>query len=63
MILTDIAEDRQYAFTVSEIVPYSIGLTAYMDIEEMRELFGESEDFVERAFHRKWEAVFGNDQE
>lgn len=44
MILTDIAEDRQYAFTVSEIVPYSIGLTAYMDIEEMRELFGESED-------------------
>ena len=44
MILTDIAEDRQYAFTVSEIVPYSVGLTAYMDIEEMRELFGESED-------------------
>lgn len=44
MILTDMADDRQYVFTVSDIVPYSIGLTAYMDIDEMRELFEVSGD-------------------
>ena len=38
------ADDRQYVFTVSDIVPYSIGLTAYMDIDEMRELFEVSGD-------------------
>ncbi len=44
-ILDDISEDRSYAFTVSDIVDYSIGLTAYMDIDEMRELFGEDDDY------------------
>jgi putative ABC transport system permease protein len=44
-IMDDTAEDIRYAFNVSEIVPYSIGLTAYMDIDSMRELFGESEDY------------------
>jgi ABC-type transport system, involved in lipoprotein release, permease component len=44
-ILDDTSEDIRYAFTVSDIVPYSIGLTAYMDIDEMRELFGESDDY------------------
>ena len=44
-ILDDTAEDIRYAFNVSEIVPYSIGLTAYMDIDSMRELFGENEAY------------------
>lgn len=44
-VLNDNSEDISYAFTVSEIVPYSIGLTAYMDIDEMRELFGEDDDY------------------
>jgi putative ABC transport system permease protein len=44
-ILDDISEDRSYVFTVSDIVDYSIGLTAYMDIDEMRELFGEEDDY------------------
>lgn len=44
-ILDDNSEDVRYAFTVSDIVPYSIGLTVYMDIDEMRELFGESENY------------------
>jgi len=44
-IMDDTAEDIRYAFNVSEIVPYSIGLTAYMDIDSMRELFGESKDY------------------
>ena len=44
-IMDDTAEDIRYAFNVSEIVPYSIGLTAYMDIDSMRELFGESPDY------------------
>ena len=44
-ILEDTSEDRSYAFTVSDIVDYSIGLTAYMDIDEMRKLFGEEEDY------------------
>ncbi len=43
--LDDISEDRRYAFTVYDIVDYSIGLTAYMDIDEMRELFGEEDDY------------------
>lgn len=44
-ILDDTSEDRSYAFTVSDIVDYSIGLTAYMDIDEMRALFDEDEDY------------------
>lgn len=45
LVLEDTSEDIGYAFTVSDIVDYSIGLSAYLDIDEMRELFGEDEDF------------------
>ena len=45
LILTDNANDMDYAFTVEEIVPYSVGLTVFMDIDSMRELFGESDDY------------------
>ena len=45
LILSDNAEDMDYAFTVEGIVPYSVGLTVFMDIESMRELFGEEDDY------------------
>ena len=45
LILTDDAEDMDYAFTVEDIVPYASGLTVFMDIDSMRELFGEDEDY------------------
>ncbi|MBR5359672.1 MAG: ABC transporter permease [Lachnospiraceae bacterium] len=45
IILTDNASDIDYAFTIAEVVPYSVGLTVFMDIESMRELFGEDEDY------------------
>ncbi|MBP8968562.1 MAG: ABC transporter permease [Lachnospiraceae bacterium] len=45
LILTDNAEDMDYAFTVEDIVPYTVGLTVFMDIDSMRELFGESDDY------------------
>lgn len=34
-----------YAFTVDSIVPYSTGLTVFMNIDTARELFDESEDY------------------
>jgi len=45
MILDDTANSVKYAFVVVDIVPYSIGLTAYMDINEMRRLFDVPEDY------------------
>ncbi len=52
-ILDDTSEDTRYAFTVSDIVPYSIGLTAFMDIDEMRELFGENDDYYNMVLSDK----------
>lgn len=52
-ILEDTSEDRKYAFTISDTVPYSIGLTAYLDIDEMRELFGESDDYYNMVLSDK----------
>ena len=45
LILTDNAEDMDYAFTVEDIVPYCVGLTVFMDIDSARELFGEDDDY------------------
>ena len=45
LILSDIANDIDYAFTVEEIADYSVGLTVFMDIDSMRELFGQDEDY------------------
>ena len=45
LILTDNAEDMDYAFTVEDIVPYASGLTVFMDIDSMRELFDEDDDY------------------
>lgn len=45
LVLTDNANDMDYAFTVEDIVPYCSGLTVFMNIDSMRELFGESDDY------------------
>lgn len=45
LILTDSANEMDYAFTVDGIADYSIGLTVFMDIDSMCELFGQSEDY------------------
>ncbi|MBP5299330.1 MAG: ABC transporter permease [Lachnospiraceae bacterium] len=45
IILSDTANDMNYAFAIEEIVPYSVGLTVFMDIDSMRELFGKDDDY------------------
>ena len=45
LILTDSVGGMDYAFTVEDICGYSVGLTAFMDIDSMRELFGQDGDY------------------
>lgn len=45
LILSDTANDIDYAFTVDDIADYSVGLAVFMDIDSMRELFGQEEDY------------------
>lgn len=50
LVLKDEENDRSYVFTVDGIVPYSAGFFAFMDIDSMRELMGESEDYYNIVF-------------
>lgn len=45
LILTDSAGGMDYAFTVEDVCSYAVGLTAFMDINSMRELFGQDDDY------------------
>ncbi len=45
LILSDMANDMDYAFTVDGIAEYSVGLSVFMDIDSMRELFGKDDDY------------------
>ncbi|OPJ59566.1 FtsX-like permease family protein [Clostridium oryzae] len=45
LILEDRANNMDYAFTIAGIAPYSVGLHAFMDIDSMRELFGQKKDY------------------
>lgn len=45
LILTDNAEDMDYAFTIKGVCDYAGGLAVFMDIDSMRELFGQKEDY------------------
>lgn len=45
LILTDSANDMDYAFTIEDVCGYSNGLTTFMDIVGMRELFGQEDDY------------------
>ncbi|WP_295210365.1 FtsX-like permease family protein [Ruminococcus sp.] len=53
LILTDNANEMDYAFTVSGIADYSAGLAVFMDIDSMRELFGQSEDYYNTVLSDK----------
>lgn len=50
LVLTDTVNDRDYAFTIIEVVPYNSALYAFMDIEAMRELFGQEDDYYNVVF-------------
>ena len=45
LILTDKEEDTDYVFTVTGISDYSVGLSVFMDIGSMRELFDVDETY------------------
>lgn len=50
LILTDKEENMDYAFTICGVTQYSVGLHVFMDIESMRELFDESDDYYNILF-------------
>ncbi len=50
LVLKDEENDRNYAFTIEGIVPYSTSFFAFMDIDSMRELMGEDEDYYNIVF-------------
>lgn len=43
-------DDTEYTFTVSNIVPYSGGLYVFMNIDTLRELFEEEDDYYNALF-------------
>lgn len=50
IVLTDEEEDRDYTFTVDGVTEYSTGLYVFMNIDSMRELFSESDDYYNVVF-------------
>lgn len=48
--LTDSVEDMNYAFTVTGDVQYAPGFTLFMDIDSMRDLFGEEDDYFNAVY-------------
>ena len=53
LTLSDFAADTDYTFTVSDIARYSPGFTLFMDIESMRDLFGEDDDYFNAVYSDK----------
>lgn len=45
IVLTDRAREVNYEFTVEGICDYSVGLSIFMDIDSMRELFGKEKGY------------------
>lgn len=50
IILTDEEQERDYVFTIDDVTQYATGLYAFMDIDCMRDLFGESNDYFNVVF-------------
>ncbi|MFV0528854.1 MAG: FtsX-like permease family protein [Lachnospiraceae bacterium] len=50
LIVSDEINEIDYAFHIAAVVPYSAGLYAFMDIEDMRSLFGQEEDYYNTVF-------------
>lgn len=53
LILTDNAGELDYAFTIKGITDYANGLAVFMDIESMRELFGQDEDYYNMVLSKQ----------
>lgn len=53
VVLNDEEEEMNYAFTVKEIAPYSTSFYVFMDINCMRELFGENDTYYNQVFADK----------
>ena len=53
LILTDEAAGTDYAFTVGSISDYSAGLAVFMDIDSMRELFRQDDDYYNMVLSDK----------
>lgn len=53
IVLKDEEEGRNYAFTVTDVVEYSTGFYVFMDIDSMRKLFEESDDYYNVVFSDK----------
>lgn len=50
LVLRDEENDRNYAFTIEAVVPYSTSFFAFMEIDSMRELMGEDGDYYNILF-------------
>ncbi|MDR1796813.1 MAG: hypothetical protein LBR44_05115 [Clostridiales Family XIII bacterium] len=50
VVLSDEVNDRDYGFTVREVVPYSVGLVCFMELGSMRSLFGRDEGFYNTVY-------------
>lgn len=50
---SDFAADTDYSFTVTGISDYSVGFTIFMDIDSMRELFGQDDDYFNVVYADK----------
>ena len=55
--ITDEEEDRNYAFTVSDITQYGTGMYVFMNIDSMRDLFDESDSYFNAVFSDKELAI------
>lgn len=53
LVLTDKENDRNYAFTIQAITQYSPAMYAFMDIDSMRELFGQEGAYFNVVFSKK----------
>lgn len=50
IVLNDEEAEMNYAFTVKDIAQYSTSFYVFMDIDSMRELFGESDTYFNQVF-------------
>lgn len=53
LVATSSEGDIDYAFTIEEIIKYSAGLYAFMDIDSMRELFGKNGSYYNAVLSDK----------
>ncbi len=52
-VVTDDEKEMKYAFTVKEITRYSAGFYIFMNIDTMRDMFGENSDYYNVLFSDK----------